>query len=299
MNRFGKTLYEIYFGRYNRKIWGINPDTISYDWGNQRVQGLSMKNVLKKVLRIGGESRTFLSKFYYPKYGTGSFTKKFASKVKGRKVLESTVKEVKKKGNKWVIRHGKGAVTVDKVISTIGMDALVKGLKGVKVPRKVIKAANELKYRSTIFVYLLVNKDKVSNDSWIYYHDPALITARVTQKKNFSQYCIPKGRTALTCEVFSNPGEKTWEMSDKELITKCEEEMRKTLIGSKPRIIGAKVIRYPRTYPLFIIGTEKKAQIIKNYLNKIGIITTGRKGSFYHTNMDHSIIMGREAINEI
>ncbi len=296
VNRFGETLYEIYFGRYNRKIWGVDPSMISYDWGNQRVDGLNMKNVIKKALGIGKAPRTFLTKFYYPKYGAGSFTKKFAKKVKGNKIAGSKAVKVKKKGDKWEIVHEKGTLKADKVISTIRMDDLIGMLEGVKVPKKVMKAAGELKYRSSIFVHLLVKKNSVSKDSWIYYHDPTLVTARVTQQKNFSPYCVPKGKTVLTCEIFSNPGEEPWEMSDKELIKKCEEEVRATLIGNKVELLVGKVIKYPKTYPLFLVGTEKRVKTIKDYLESIGIISTGRMGSFYHTNMDHSIIMGRKAV---
>jgi protoporphyrinogen oxidase len=40
INRFGKTLYEIFFEDYTEKLWGVHPKNISADWGAQRVKGL-------------------------------------------------------------------------------------------------------------------------------------------------------------------------------------------------------------------------------------------------------------------
>ena len=56
INRFGKTLYSMFFEKYTEKLWGRTPRLISADWGAQRVKGLSVWVVLKdticKILKI-------------------------------------------------------------------------------------------------------------------------------------------------------------------------------------------------------------------------------------------------------
>ncbi|MCD6587066.1 MAG: FAD-dependent oxidoreductase, partial [Candidatus Fermentibacteraceae bacterium] len=36
LSRFGRGLYELYLAPYNRKLWGIEPSTLSADWASQR-----------------------------------------------------------------------------------------------------------------------------------------------------------------------------------------------------------------------------------------------------------------------
>ena len=51
INRFGKTLYRMFFEGYTEKLWGRHPRDISADWGAQRVKGLSVRAVLKDLLQ--------------------------------------------------------------------------------------------------------------------------------------------------------------------------------------------------------------------------------------------------------
>ena len=37
VSRFGKTLYENFFGPYTKKLWGIEPENLSADWAGQRI----------------------------------------------------------------------------------------------------------------------------------------------------------------------------------------------------------------------------------------------------------------------
>ncbi len=50
INRFGRTLYEIFFEGYTEKLWGRHPREIDAAWGAQRVKGLSVAAVLKDAL---------------------------------------------------------------------------------------------------------------------------------------------------------------------------------------------------------------------------------------------------------
>ena len=50
INRFGRTLYEIFFEGYTEKLWGRHPREIDAAWGAQRVKGLSVSAVLRDAL---------------------------------------------------------------------------------------------------------------------------------------------------------------------------------------------------------------------------------------------------------
>ena len=87
INRFGRVLYSMFFESYTEKVWGRHPSKISADWGAQRVKGLSiraiLKDVLRKVFHTKGEVETSLiERFYYPKYGPGQLWELAADRVR-------------------------------------------------------------------------------------------------------------------------------------------------------------------------------------------------------------------------
>ena len=87
INRFGQVLYSMFFESYTEKVWGRHPSKISADWGAQRVKGLSiraiLKDVLRKVFHTKGEVETSLiERFYYPKYGPGQLWEMAADRVR-------------------------------------------------------------------------------------------------------------------------------------------------------------------------------------------------------------------------
>jgi len=64
VNRFGQKLYDIFFGVYTEKTWGIPCTEISADWAAQRISLLSLWDTIKKTLfRPKNVPRTHDTKF--------------------------------------------------------------------------------------------------------------------------------------------------------------------------------------------------------------------------------------------
>ena len=60
VNRFGRTLYNLFFGPYTEKLWGISPKLISTDWASQRISLLNLKDVLFRLFKLKkGTPRTY------------------------------------------------------------------------------------------------------------------------------------------------------------------------------------------------------------------------------------------------
>ena len=92
INRFGAPLYKMFFEDYTEKVWGVNPDSISADWGAQRVKGLSLFKALwtmvKKpfVRNTDGKKveTSLIEQFIYPKKGPGQLWETLADEVVAR-----------------------------------------------------------------------------------------------------------------------------------------------------------------------------------------------------------------------
>lgn len=87
INRFGKVLYGMFFEKYTEKLWGRHPSQISADWGAQRVKGLSIKVVIKDMVKkmFGKNDKnvetSLIEQFWYPKYGPGQLWENLAKKI--------------------------------------------------------------------------------------------------------------------------------------------------------------------------------------------------------------------------
>ncbi len=49
VKRFGRHLYDIFFGQYTAKIWGIPPSTISKDWAAQRISLVNLGDAVRQA----------------------------------------------------------------------------------------------------------------------------------------------------------------------------------------------------------------------------------------------------------
>ncbi len=173
INRFGKPLYEMFFEDYTEKVWGVNPDSISADWGAQRVKGLSLMKalgaILKKPFVKKGDvnqknvETSLIEQFIYPKKGPGQFWEMLAEEVKalggeikmGEKVSKITTKD----GKVASVETQNGSYSGDYYFSTMPIKDLVCGMNDV--PEDVYKVASELPYRDFMTVGLLVDKLKI------------------------------------------------------------------------------------------------------------------------------------------
>src|SRR5690606_35554104 len=52
VNRFGRKLYDIYFGPYTAKVWGRHPKDLSASWAAQRVAVVDLWDLLLRVLHL-------------------------------------------------------------------------------------------------------------------------------------------------------------------------------------------------------------------------------------------------------
>lgn len=304
VNRFGRKLYEIFFGVYTEKTWGIPCTQISADWAAQRISLLSLWDTVKKTFfrPKGDVPRTLVSKFYYPRRGgIGELCRGYRRELeaKGSIVLTgapATAIETRN-GRVSAVRYRKDGrehrLETDKVISTIPLTSLVK-LVDPPAPREIAVAADSLTHRSMIFVYLILDRPKVTDDHWIYLPEQRLTTHRLSEFKNFSKDAAPPDKTLICAEITCNYQDEDWNRTDEELQAIVVEDLT-----SKIGLIDAREVlhtfsrRERYAYPIYNLSYRTHRDALLGYIDSIdGIDTSGRQGLFKYNNMDHSIGMG-------
>ena len=321
INRFGKQLYSMFFEKYTEKLWGRHPSEISADWGSQRVKGLSILAVIKDMLHISKKKETSLIEEYiYPKYGPGQLWEIVGDEIKSRGgeiKFNHSVKKINIKNNKIVsvlcdVNGSLKEIKGDIFISSMPLKDLVLGMN-TKLPNKVKSTAEGLPYRDFVTIGLLVNKLNLKNttkiktlnnivpDCWIYVQEPDVKLGRIQIFNNWSPYMVerPEETVWIGLEYFCNEGDNFWNMTDSECIEFATEELIHMGIINKEDVLDAHREKVKKAYPAYFDTYKNIDEVIK-YLNKYeNLYCVGRNGQHRYNNMDHSMITGFEAANNI
>jgi protoporphyrinogen oxidase len=300
---FGKTLAELNILNYTEKIWGIPCTEISVDWANQRIKNLNLMNIMKKYLGIHNGSKSLVEEFYYPAEGTGLIYDSILDKVKKKNkiLLNEEPKKIilsKNKIKEIHIKSGK-KIKTEQVVSSIPITRFIELIEP-KADKKVLQAAKNLRYRSQVYLFLTINRERITKDQWIYFPDKEIPFGRISEMKNFSSVMSPKGKTSLFIEFFCWEGDNIWKMNKEELFEFSIKWLERLKFVSRKDIVDKFLIKKNYVYPVYDLNYKKNLEILENYLNNIENLTyIGRPGRFRYTNQDHSLEMGISAARNI
>lgn len=306
LKRFGKTLYELFFEAYTAKAWGMPCTSISADWASQRISQANLWDAVVKTLRPpqGGEVRSLVSEFLYPRTGgIGQLSRKYAEKIRelgGRVRLACPVSGLELDGRRVSRVQFKElgeleSMEVDAVLNTAPLNSLVQWLTPA-APRAVLDAAAGLDHVAILFVYLEVQRPRVSPDHWIYLPERHLRVHRVSEFKNFSDTTAPGLSTAICCEITCRVGDATWSLESEEAAKVAIADLERCglLAAGEARLLD--IARAPRAYPVYDLSYRPRLEALRAHVGELeNLATTGRQGLFRYNNMDHSILMGRHA----
>ncbi len=310
-NRFGKRLFNHFFRAYTEKLWGIPCEEIQAEWAAQRIKGLSLSSAVKNALfpDKSGKIKTLIDEFKYPKYGPGMMYEKIAENVgkMGGKIFKNT--EVVKichndsQVESVVVKDKSGKekeYKADHYLSSMPLTLLVQSLSP-DVPKEAIEASKGLTYRSFITVSVILNGKNPFPDTWVYIHSPEVKMGRIQNFKSWSPFMVPdKKHIALGLEYFATEGDDLWDMKDKDLIELALNELEEIHLGKKKNYIDGFVIRVPKAYPVYDSTYPENIKKVRNFLDKFtNLQPIGRYGMFKYNNMDHSILTGLYAAENI
>ena len=232
-NRFGQRLYEIFFKTYTEKVWGMPCTEISAEWAAQRIKNMSLIEVLRNTFGANGRSKdgqvitSLIEQFNYPRFGPGMMWERFESSLRDHDIETIFDRRVEK------IWHNKRRVecigarsctgemvklSADQFISSMPLRNLIESLDPAP-PDEVLRAAAQLRYRDFITVVLIVNRENVFPDNWIYIHSPEVKMGRIQNYKNWSPDMVPDlSKTSLGLEYFAYENDEMWSWPDKKLI---------------------------------------------------------------------------------
>ncbi len=309
---YGKPLYKFFFEGFTYRYWGIHPKELSATFVATKMPKLSAVDIIKKSLEKVGiknkgksvESPLVNETLHYSRSGAEAMTRCLAKAITDSKstvILNAEVKQIKTSNNKVtsVIYHKKNTlqeIDCDACISTIPINQLVKIIQPTPAT-EILQAANNLRYKPTVIVGLLVKKQRCLEALYIYYRDH--IFHRIGEPKNAGMLVTPTDHTVLIIEMTCEIGDAKWNMGES-IKQRLYQELADENICKPEDIAEFHVIRCETGYPIFALGFENHLKTIKDYIaNFSNLQTTGRQGGFAYPNMHSAMRMGAEAAKHL
>jgi hypothetical protein len=168
-------------------------------------------------------------------------------------------------------------------------------------PDEVLKAAEGLRYRDYLTVVLVVDRESVFPDNWLYVHSPEVKLGRIQNYKNWSPYMVPDpSRSSLGLEYFLWDKDEEWSWPNERLIELGVRECAQLGLIESREVKDGTVVRMEKAYPVYDQKYQHCVATIRQYLETFSNLQTiGRNGLHRYNNQDHSMLTGVYAAGNI
>ncbi len=270
-DRFGKTLYELYFKPYNEKVWRRDLSQVPLSWLEGKLPMPSREEIIYNNVRRIEEKKFVHSTFWYEiKGGSQLIADRLSENLNIH--YNSTIKNIKKIGELWEIDSD----LFDKVVFCGNIKQLPQLLYG---HIKNSDWISDLEYHGTTSVFCEIEPNPYS---WIYLPDKNIEAHRIICTGNFSPTNNAEGKMTGTIEF-------TDYFSKEDIVKQIE----KTPLVKK--YITHKYNKY--TYPIQGQATKEHISSLKKELAKDDFYMTGRFADWEYYNMDAAIGAAIDMIN--
>lgn len=309
-DKFGKRLFQIFFKTYTEKVWGISCRELQADWAAQRIKSLSLPKAILDAFGLarGEKVTTLIDEFQYPAKGPGQMWGRAQSLIEqagGRVRLNARVERLHHAGGKALsvsVRSPGGSEEIpgDQFISSLPLKDLILSLEPAP-PEPVLRAASGLRYRDFFTAGLIVEKERIFPDNWIYIHSPEVRVGRIQNFKNWSPAMVPDpATTSLGLEYFCFESDEIWRRPDADLLGLAAGELGTLGLAEPSQVSDGTIIRSKKTYPIYDAGYKANIATIRDYLATFpNLQTIGRNGLHRYNNQDHSMLTALRAVGRV
>jgi protoporphyrinogen oxidase len=299
INKYGRTLYNIFFEPYTRKFLFHSPAELHRDWAragvnraiiDKRAQSDTLWSLLKNTLLPKPVDTTFL----YPPHGVGRFSDLATAAIEsrgGRVRLGMAVTGVEAaSGRIRAVTAGTERVTCENLVWTAPITEISAHLGIQDV---------DLEYLSTIFYNVEIDTPDKFDYQWTYFGGDEIFS-RVSSPAAFARTMVPEGKSGLCVELTCREGDERWQHPDRFTEAIVRDLVRTGTIDDAADVMRVHIEKVPKTYPIYKLNyfTEltRNLRELSAFPN---LLLAGRTGRFWYNNMDHSIGQGLTMADKI
>ncbi len=282
LKRYGTTLYELFFRNYTERLFSIPGNQIAVEWARWKVRLASPFD------RLRPSTRTKFNRFYYPlSGGYGAIVNGLYQHVQNQVVLNATVTGLIRDQNgqisgvSYQANHQRLTIRADHIISTLP----------ITITAQFFNQYLDLDYQKVDAVYLLLNKDRMSENHWLYFMDKDSTINRIVEFKNMSNHNTPPDKTVVCAEVT---------LPEDRLIERVIDDLVRSRLIRPEEVIDAHIVHEPFAYPRYTQGYVAKVESFLETLQAYpNVHILGRAAQFTHYEVDDLLEHAYETAKEL
>lgn len=288
MKTFGEGIANHFMLPYNRKFWTIEPRDMTCEWLDGFVPVPNLEDTVTGAISDNTKPYGYNSRFWYPvKGGISELVRGFSERVRNVYVNKRavTIDQYRRE----IIFEDSTIKKFKNLITTIPLPELSMLL--VDMPPDVRHAFSMLRWTSIFVLNLGIKSDNLSERHWVYYPEEDLIFYRVGFPTSFSMDVAPSQRVSIYAEIAYSDTKKI----DKEkAMPKAIDDLKRCgIISEESDIEVCLPIDIKYGYALYDSNRKHAVQLIKDYLERFGIYSIGRYGSWKYMSMEDVILEGK------
>jgi protoporphyrinogen oxidase len=307
VRNLGRTLYDLCFGIYSERVWGLPTSQISSKQA-QRVAKLNLKNIILRTLGIKADPATYFTKYMYPRAGISVLYENMAEAARkngGQLLLNTPVTRLEREGDRIarVVFEKDGrqeSIECSTVLSTLPLPALVNMMQP-SLPPSVAEHAGRLRYRSLKLIYIALKRPQLTDYHWVYLLDQHFRVNRMSEQKNVSSQMVPPDRTILCIELSLWRDEPLWCASDEEIFRVALKDLLDMRYGVREdEVEDYYVTAIPTAYPVYELNFEEHLIPVLEGVHAVpNLLTLGRHGLFLNNSMDDNVLLGMKVADRL
>lgn len=300
LRRFGRGVYELVFEPLASKVWG-DPKELSAELARARIPSGGAAELILRLLKLKETTEDQDAPFFfYPRGGFGVWPERLAEETRlagGTLVTSATPVALEREGGRVraVSVQSNGTTTrieCETLVSSIPIHALA----GLLHPgdAQVEEETRRLRLRDLALVFLVVKRDRLLEDHWIFFPERQYPFNRLFEQKAMDPAMGPPGRTALCCDLTCDEGDPTWTAPDQALVQRCFDSLVESGLVGPEELESGFVRRFRSFYPMYTVDyRERLGSVYERLRVAENLVPTGRLGMFNYNNSDHCLDMGR------
>ena len=219
----------------------------------------------------------------YPEKGVSTLCEKLAAGFEDRIKLETPVEEIIVENERVVAVKAKGDIQeVSAAVSTAPANILAKLVTGTNA----LEEFRAFRYRPMIFVNIKFDGRGLLPDTVLWFPEKEFPFFRLTEATHSMPWLAPEGKTMITVDIGCEKGDEFWEMPEDEMIELCLENLSRVVPGIRERYLGAKILKTPIAYPVYLNEYEGARKAFERSTNIDNLLSIGRNGEFSHIFME-------------
>ncbi len=293
---YGKKFAETFPIEYGRKYHTTAAENLTTDWLGPRFYRPDLEEVVRGALSPETPDVHYVSHFRYPTHGGFvSYLSLFLNQTELRPLHELVGVDP----TRGLLRFANGGeAPYDHLISSVPLPAVIPMIDGV--PDDVVEASQMLACTTCISVNLGINREDLSEAHWTYFYDRGIFFTRLSFPHMLSPNSVPPGGGSIQAEVYYSDKYRPLDREPEECIAPVIRDLQRCgILREDDEILYQRAVRVPYANVIFDHERSPALELVRGYLDQVGIETCGRYGEWGYHWTDEAFLSGENAAQRV